>query len=89
MPRTRALTPMVDVVTALRLAAGALGTLGGALLFLEFFQIPSYVQYEPDFDEYNLDIAPAELKEHTWFGRTGALLLSLAFALQFLATFLG
>jgi len=77
---------MVDVVTALRLAGSALGAVGGVLLFLELFQMPSYVEYEPDFGEYNVDIAPGDVTEHTWLGRAGALLVALAFALQFFAT---
>jgi hypothetical protein len=77
---------MVDLVTGLRLAAGAMGALGGVLVFLEFFQVPSYVEYEPEFDEYNVDIAPADIREHTWIGRAGGILVAVAFALQFFAT---
>ncbi|MEF8831323.1 MAG: hypothetical protein V5A23_07295 [Halobacteriales archaeon] len=77
---------MVDLVTGLRLAAGALGAVGGVLLFLEFFQMPSYVEYDPDFGEYNVDISPSDVTQHTWFGRAGALLLAVAFALEFFAT---
>ena len=80
---------MVEVVTALRLAGHALGAVGGVFLFLEFFQLPNYVNYEPEFGEYNLDIAPGDVTEHTWFGRIGALLIAVAFSLQFFATFLG
>lgn len=82
------LSGMVEVVTALRLAGHALGTVGGVFLFLEFFQLPNYVNYEPEFGEYNLDIAPGDVSEHTWLGRVGALLIAVAFALQFFATFL-
>jgi hypothetical protein len=79
---------MVDLVTGLRLAAGALGAVGGVLVFLEFFQVPNYINYEPEFGEYDIDLAPQEVAEYTWFGRAGALLVALAFALQFLATLL-
>ncbi len=80
---------MVEYVTSLRLAGYAVGALGGVLLFAEFFQQPSYVEYEPEFDSYSLDISPTELGQYTWLGRSGALLVSLAFALEFVATMLG
>lgn len=80
---------MVVSVTTLRLVGYAVGALGAMLLFLEFFQQPSYVEYEPEFDSYSVDISPMEVVEHTWIGRAGALLIGLAFALEFLATFLG
>ncbi|MFC7166224.1 hypothetical protein [Halospeciosus flavus] len=77
------------VVTTLRLAGYALGALGAVLLFVEFFQQPSYISYEPEFESYNVDLSPQEVTEHTWIGRIGALLLALAFALEFFAVFLG
>lgn len=80
---------MVEAVTALRLAGYAVGALGGVLVFAEFFQQPSYVEYEPEFDSYSVEISPTEVTEHTWLGRTGALLVALAFALEFVATLLG
>jgi len=73
----------------LRLAAYALGALGGVLVFVEFFQVPSYIQYKPDFQQYNVDLNPVEVTEHTWAGRIGGLLIALAFALLFVATLLG
>jgi hypothetical protein len=79
---------MAELTVALRLAGGALGALGAVLLFIEFFQIPSYVEYNPDFGSYSFDLSPEEAVEYSWFGRIGALLLALAFALQFLAAFL-
>jgi len=79
---------MVELTPTLRLAAGALGALGATLLFLEFFQVPSYIEYNPELSSYSLDLSPTEAAEYTWFGRTGALLLALAFALQFVAAFL-
>lgn len=79
---------MVDAVTAVELAASALGVLGAGLLFAEFFQLPSYLNYRSDDDSYHLVVAPADVQEHTWIGRTGALLVAIAFALQFVATLL-
>lgn len=80
---------MVEYVYPLRLAGSAIGVLGGALLFIEFFQQPSYVQYSAEYNDYSVDISPREVREHTWIGRIGAFLISVAFALQFVATFLG
>jgi hypothetical protein len=80
---------MAEFVTTLRLAGYAIGALGGVLLFAEFFQQPSYVEYETEFDSYSLDISPTELRQYTWLGRVGALLVSLAFAVEFAATLLG
>lgn len=77
---------MVAVAEALELAGYALGAFGSGLLFVEFFQLPSYVEYEPEFDDYNITMAPADVAEHTWIGRAGALMLAVAFALQFFAT---
>lgn len=79
---------MVELITTLKLAGYAVGTLGAALLFVEFFQVPSYVEYSADFNDYSIDIAPNEVVEHTWIGRSGAFLLTLSFALQFFAVFL-
>lgn len=79
---------MVDVTAALRLAAGAFGTVGGVLLFVEFFQVPNYVDYNQNIGAYSFDLSPEDVQEYTWFGRAGALLVALAFALQFLAAFL-
>jgi hypothetical protein len=80
---------MVTLVTALRLVGYALGALGGALVFIEFFQQPSYVSYDPDFESYSVDISPREVREHTWIGRVGGFCIGLAFALLFVATLLG
>lgn len=79
---------MAALVESLRLAGSALGVIGAALLFVEFFQLPSYLSYDTDFESYSVDISPPEAAEYTWFGRIGALLIALAFALQFLAVFL-
>ena len=74
---------MVTLRHALSLASAALGALGGLLLFVEFFQLPSYVTYQPSYGSYNLAISPQEAREYSWAGRIGALLLALAFALLF------
>lgn len=74
---------MVSVSLALTLVGNALGVLGGLLVFVEFFQLPSYLEYEPEFDSYNFDISPRDVTEHTWLGRIGGLCIALAFALQF------
>lgn len=79
---------MVTLVEGLQLAGYAAGALGGVLLFLELFQLPNYVNYDPDYDDYNVDMAPAEVRQYTWAGRVGALLVALAFALQFVAVLL-
>jgi hypothetical protein len=79
---------MVTLGTAVRLAGAALGALGGALVFMEFFQQPSYIRYDEEFDSYDIDIAPMELTEHTWLGRIGGLLISAGFALLFVGELL-
>lgn len=80
---------MVAYVLALELAGYALGALGASLVFFEFFQMPSYVEYNTEYNDYNIDISPKEATEHTWVGRVGAFLLAVAFALQFLVALLG
>jgi hypothetical protein len=59
------------------------------LLFVEFFQVPSYVRFDPDFESYSVQISPDEAAEYTAFGRVGAVMIGVAFALQLTATFLG
>jgi len=79
---------MVAVANALRLLGSALGALGGALVFVEFFQMPDYVEYNPEFQDYRIETNQPDVREHTWIGRIGGLCLSLGFALLFVATFL-
>jgi len=79
---------MAQFVTTLRLVGYAVGALGALFVFVEFFQQPSYLEYEPEFDSYTMNISPSTVVEHTWIGRVGALLVALAFAIEFLATFL-
>jgi len=76
---------MVDLAGALRLAGYALGAVGAGLVFIELFQLPSYVGYQPEFDDYTLTISPQDPVEYTWAGRVGALLVALAFAVLFIA----
>jgi len=80
---------MVEFVQAVRLAGFAAGALGGVLLFLEFFQLPNYVNYDPEFDDYSVDMSPAEVRQYTWAGRAGALLLAAGCALEFFAVLVG
>lgn len=80
---------MTTLVETLRLAGPAIGAVGAALLFIEFFQLPSYFRYDTDFESYSVDISPEDAQEYTWIGRIGVLLIALAFIIQFLATFLG
>ena len=72
----------------LRAVGAAVGCAGGALLFVEFFQMPTYVTYDEEFGGYDLDLAPGEVREHTWLGRVGSLGVSLGFALLFVAELL-
>ncbi len=77
------------LATQLSIAGSALGVLGAMLLFVEFFQLPSYVRFDKDFESYSVQISPKDATEYTLFGRTGAILIGLAFALQLTATFVG
>lgn len=72
----------------LELAGYGLGTVGAALVFLEFFQDPSYVTYKPEADRYRVQMMPDEVREYTTLGRLGAFLIAAAFALLFVATLL-
>jgi hypothetical protein len=80
---------MVAVAHVLELAGYALGALGGVLVFLEFFQLPSYVEFNEEFQDYSIDIKLDEAEEYTWLGRIGAFCIALAFSLLFVAAFLG
>ncbi|MFW5900624.1 MAG: hypothetical protein ACOCTH_02485 [Halodesulfurarchaeum sp.] len=77
------------IATQLSLIGSAVGVLGAMLLFVEFFQLPSYVRFDKDFESYSVDISPNNATEYSAFGRTGAVLIGVAFALQLTATFLG
>lgn len=79
---------MVALAQGLELAGYAVGALGAVLVFFEFFQQPSYVEYSSEYNDYSIDISPTEVVEHTWIGRVGAFLIAVAFALQFFATLL-
>jgi len=77
---------MVAVGEGLRLVGSALGALGGLLVFVEFFQTPNYVRYNREFDDYEVEMSPREVREHTWLGRAGGLLVGVGFALLFVGT---
>lgn len=79
---------MVAIGSAVSLVGYALGTLGAVLLFVELFQLPSYVDYQEALGSYSVTASPRDAREYTWAGRVGALLVALAFALQFVAAFL-
>jgi hypothetical protein len=75
-------------VTLVSLAGNAIGTVGGVLLFVEFFQLPSYISYEKEWDNWNVQVSPNEVQQYTAAGRIGAVMIAIAFALQFVATLL-
>ena len=77
-----------SAAVTLQLSGYALGALGAALLFVELFQLPSYISYRESFNSYNIAMSPQDAREYTWAGRIGALLIALAFALQFVAALL-
>jgi hypothetical protein len=79
---------MVSVANTLRLLGSALGALGGALLFVEFLQMPNYVEYNAEFQDYRIETNQSEVREHTWIGRIGGLCIALGFSLLFVAMFL-
>lgn len=79
---------MVALVETLRLAGYALGAFGGVLVFVEFFQVPSYVEYDETMG-WNITLSPQEVKQHTALGRVGAIGIALGFALLFVAELLG
>jgi hypothetical protein len=75
-------------VTLVSLAGHAIGTIGGVLLFVEFFQLPSYITYEKEWDNWNIQVSPNEVRQYSAAGRIGAVMIAIAFALQFVATLL-
>jgi len=79
----------MELPVVLRLAGNALGVVGAVLVFFEFFRQPSYISYNSGVGTYDIDLSPQEIVEHGWAGRIGALLVALAFALNFFAVFLG
>lgn len=76
---------MVDVGSALALTGYAIGAIGAGLVFIEFFQMPNYIEYDTDFQSYNVQITPTAVQEYSWAGRIGAFLIAVAFALEFVA----
>ena len=79
----------MDVATILRLAGSAMGTVGGVFLFVEFFQLPDYINYDAQYEEYTLETFPEDPQEYSPLGRVGSILVALAFALLFVATLVG
>lgn len=79
---------MASYLTWIELAAYGLGTVGAVMLFVELFQDPSYVEYQPERDRFRILHATDEASEYTAFGRVGAFLLALAFGLLFVAKLL-
>ena len=79
----------MTVGETLRLVGSALGAVGGLLVFVEFFQTPGYVVYDRGRDDYKIEISPDEMREHTWAGRAGGLLVGAGFALLFVGTLVG
>ncbi len=79
---------MEPYVTYLRLAGLALGVVGATLVFVEFFQIPEYVEYRENFGDYKVRLSPDEPGEYTNIGRVGAILIAVSFTLQFFAVLL-
>lgn len=79
---------MVGLVATLQLVGYALGAVGGALVFVEFFQLPSYVSFDTDLKRWDVDLAPDDVREHTWLGRVGGLCIALGFTLLFVAQLL-
>ena len=79
---------MEPYVTYLQLVALAIGAAGAGLVFIEFFQIPEYVEYRENFNDYKIRLSPDEPGEYTTVGRVGALLIALSFTLQFFVVLL-
>ncbi|MGM0591337.1 MAG: hypothetical protein ACQETI_06865 [Halobacteriota archaeon] len=80
---------MVQLVELLQLAGSAAGAIGGLLLFIEFFQLPSYVEFNESLASYQLERVPKEVQQYTWLGRIGSFLVALGFSFLFLATLIG
>jgi hypothetical protein len=76
---------MGDYNTAIALAGYAIGAFGSLLIFIELFQLPSYVEYKPKLNRYDLQVKPIEVRQYTVAGKAGALMVALAFSLEFIA----
>lgn len=77
----------MSTAQTIQLAGYAVGAFAAALVFVESFQLPNYVEYDPDFGAYTLQINPDDASEYTWIGRVGYFLLAVAFALLFVSEF--
>lgn len=76
---------MGDYNTVIALAGYAIGAFGSLLIFIELFQLPSYVEYKPKLNRYDLQTKPIEMRQYTIAGKAGALMVALAFSLEFIA----
>ena len=76
---------MVEYDIVIALIGYMVGAFGGLLVFIELFQVPSYVKYKPKLNRYDVEIKPLEVQQYTWAGRVGALMIAIAFSLEFIA----
>tara|TARA_A100001037_G_C15129301_1_gene627899 strand:+ start:2030 stop:2269 length:240 start_codon:yes stop_codon:yes gene_type:complete len=76
---------MVEYSFAISLVGYVIGALGGLLIFIELFQVPNYLKYKPKLNRYDIELKPEEVQEYTIVGRIGALMIAIAFSLQFIS----
>ena len=76
---------MVEYDVVIALIGYIVGAFGGLLIFIELFQVPSYVKYKPKLNRYDVEIKPLEVQQYTLAGRVGALMIAIAFSLEFIA----
>lgn len=79
---------MTDIATTVSLLGYGSGTIGALLIFVEFFQVPNYIDYDPENDSWRINVSPRGVQQFSAAGRIGSLLVAIAFALQFLAILL-
>jgi hypothetical protein len=76
---------MVEYDIVIALMGYIVGAFGGLLVFIELFQVPNYVKYKPKLNRYDVEIKPLEVQQYTLAGRVGALMIAIAFSLEFIA----
>ena len=76
---------MVEYDVVIAMIGYIVGAFGGLLIFIELFQVPSYVRYKPKLNRYDVEIKPTEVQQYTLAGRAGALMIAIAFSLEFIA----
>ena len=76
---------MAEYSFAISLVGYVIGALGGLLIFIELFQVPNYLKYKPKLNRYDIELKPEEVQEYTIVGRIGALMIAIAFSLQFIS----